>query len=40
MLTFTHGPLTWMFCTKTANNLINKIQKRSIRVTYEMEDAN
>ena len=29
-----------MFCSKTANNLINKIHKRSLRVIYEMEKAN
>ena len=29
-----------MYCSKTANNLINKIHKRSLRVIYEMEDAN
>ena len=40
MSTFTYCPLTWMFCSKTANNLINKIYKRSLRVIYEMEDAN
>ena len=40
MSTFTYCPLIWMFCSKTANNLINKIHKRSLRVIYEMEDAN
>ena len=40
MSTFTYCPLIWMYCSKTANNLINKIHKRSLRVTYEMEDAN
>ena len=29
-----------MYCSKTANNLINKIHKRSLRVIYELEDAN
>ena len=38
--TFTYYPLIWMNCSKTANNLINKIHKRSLRVIYEMEDAN
>ena len=28
MSTFMHCPLIWMFCSKTANNLINKIHKR------------
>ena len=39
MSTFTHRPLIWMFCSKNANNLINKIHKRSLRI-YEMDDAN
>ena len=38
--TFTNCPLVWTYCSKTANNLINKIHKRSLRVLYEMEDAN
>ena len=38
--TFTYFPLIWMFCSKTGNNLINKIYKRSLCVIYEMEDAN
>ena len=29
-----------MFCNKAANNLINKIHKRSLRVVHEVEDAN
>ena len=33
-------PLIWMFYSKTANNLINKIHKRSLHVTYEINDAN
>ena len=37
--TFTHWPLIWMFCSKTANILINKVHKRSTRVIYEMADA-
>ena len=40
MSTFTYCPLIWMYCSKTANNLINKIHKRSLRVIYEIEDAN
>ena len=40
VLTFTYCALIWMYCSKTANNLINKIHKRSLGVKYEMEDAN
>ena len=40
MSTFTYCPLIWIYCSKTRNNLINKIYKRSLRVIYETEDAN
>ena len=40
MSTFTYCPLIWMFRSKTASNLINKIHKHSLRVIYEMGDAN
>ena len=36
---FMSCPLIWTFCSKTANNLINKIHKCCLRVIYEMEDA-
>ena len=39
MSSFTYCPLIWMFCSKTANSLINKIHKRRLRVVCEMEDA-
>ena len=32
--------MIWMFCNKTSNNQINKIHKRSLRLIYEMQDAN
>ena len=37
---FKYCPLIWMFCNKTSNNQINKIHKRSLRLVYEMQDAN
>ena len=37
---FKYCPLIWMFCNKTSNNQINKIHKRSLRLIYEMQDAN
>ena len=40
MSTFIYCPLTSIYCSKTANNLINKIHKHSLRVIYESEDAN
>ena len=27
-----HCPLVWMFCSRNANNLINKIQEKSLRL--------
>ena len=33
-------PLIWMFCNKTSNNQTNKIHKSSLRLVYEMQDAN
>ena len=40
MSTFTYSPLIWINCSKTASNLTNKIHMHSLRVIYEMEDAN
>ena len=40
MSAFRYCPLIWMFCNKTLNNQINKIHKRTLRLVYEMEDAN
>ena len=40
MSTFTYCSLIWMYFSKTANSLIKKIHKYSLRVSYEMEDAN
>ena len=40
MSTFKYCPLVWMFCKKTANNQINKIHKRSLRLAYQLEDEN
>ena len=40
MSAFKYCPLIWMFCNKTSNNQINKIHKRSLRLVYEMQDAN
>ena len=32
---FSYCPLIWMFCSRTANNRINKIHERSLRVIYD-----
>ena len=40
MSAFKYCPLIWMFCNKTSNSQINKIHKRTLRLVYELEDAN
>ena len=40
MSAFKYCPLIWVFCNKTSNNQINKIHKRTLRLVYEMQDAN
>ena len=40
MAAFKYYPLIWMFCDKTSHNQIDKIHKRTLRLVYEMEDAN
>ena len=37
MSAFKYCPFIWMFCNKTPNNQINKIQKRTLLLLYEME---
>ena len=32
--TFNYCPLIWMFCGKTANNRINQLHKRALRVLH------
>ena len=39
MLTFKYCPLIWVFCGKTENKSINKIQNRTLRLIYDTEDA-
>ena len=40
MLAFMYCPLIWILCNKTSNNQINKIRKGTLRLVYEIEDAN
>ena len=40
MSAFKYCPFIWMFCSKTSNNQINEIHKRTLRQVYEMQDAN
>ena len=40
MSAFKYCPLIWMFCNKTSNNQINKIDKRTLRLVYEMRISN
>ena len=30
-------PLVWMFCSRQSDNLINKIQERSLRISYKYQ---
>ena len=34
---FSYCPLLWMFCSRTSNNMINKIHERSLRVVHHDE---
>ena len=31
---FKYSPLIWIFCTRSANNKINKFHKRALRLVY------
>ena len=35
---FNHCPLTWMLCSRTSNNMINKIHKRGMRLILNTSD--
>ena len=37
--TFKYRPLIWMFCGKTSNKSIKKINKQTLRLIYDMEDV-
>ena len=32
---FKYCPLTWMFCSRSYNNKINKLQERALRLVYD-----
>ena len=36
---FRYSPLIWMFCGKTANNEINRVHKRALRIVLRDYDA-
>ena len=31
---FNYCPVVWMFCPRSSNNLINSVQQRELRITY------
>ena len=33
-------PLVWMFCPRRSSNLINKVQERALRITYNERPIN
>ena len=35
---FNYCPLLWMFCSRSSNNLINKIHERALSLTSEIND--
>ena len=37
---FHYCPLVWMFCYRKSNNLINKVQERTLRLTYKDNENN
>ena len=39
MSTFKYSHVIWVFCGKTENKSINKIQNRTLRLIYDTEDA-
>ena len=39
-LQFSYCPLTWMFCSRKSNNLINKIHERSLRIVTNDKNSN
>ena len=34
LMNFSYCPLIWLFCSKTANNDINRTHKRALRILY------
>ena len=32
---FKYCPLTWMFCSRSCNNKINKLHERALRLVYD-----
>ena len=31
---FNYCTLVWMFCSRKSNNIVNKVQERALRLTY------
>ena len=36
---FSYCPLVWMFCGRTRNNRINKLQERALRILYKNDQS-
>ena len=36
---FSYCPLIWMFCSRSMNNRINKLQERTLRILYRDDDS-
>ena len=37
---FSYCPLVWMFCSRQSNDLINNIQQRALRATFDDRTSN
>ena len=37
---FNYCPLVWMFCSRKSNNLVNKVQERTLRLIYKDNENN
>ena len=37
---FKYCPLVWMFCSRKSSNLVNKVEERALRLTYEDNENN
>ena len=37
---FNYCPLVWMFCSRKSNNFVNKVQERTLRLTYKDNENN
>ena len=39
LLVFVDNPLVWIFCSRTSNNMINKVHERALRVVLNYHES-